>query len=70
MAVNRIQIKASVGDKSVTVPIGQTFEEVGQEELIKTWEEVELQDMGIKIYWGEIQYPTNLSFGNPPLLLM
>ena len=44
MAVNRIQIKASLSDKSVTIPIGQTFEEVGQEELIKTWEEVELQD--------------------------
>ena len=44
MAVNRIQIKASLSDKSVTIPIGQTFEEIGQEELIKTWEEVELQD--------------------------
>ena len=44
MAVNRIQIKASVGDKSVTVPIGQTFEEVGQEELNKNLEKVELKN--------------------------
>tara|TARA_R110000824_G_scaffold137684_7_gene302279 strand:- start:6438 stop:7373 length:936 start_codon:yes stop_codon:yes gene_type:complete len=44
MAVNRINIKASTSDKSITIPIGHTFDEIGQEELIRTWEEVELQD--------------------------
>ena len=44
MAANRISIKASTSDKSITIPIGQSFDEIGQEEVIRTWEEVELQD--------------------------
>ena len=44
MAVNRLNIKASTADKSVTISIGQTFDEVGNEQLVRTWEEVELQD--------------------------
>ena len=44
MAVNRLNIKASTADKSITIPIGQTFDEVGNEQLVRTWEEVELQD--------------------------
>ena len=44
MAVNRINIKASTTDKTITIPIGQTFDEVGNEQLVRTWEEVELQD--------------------------
>ena len=44
MAVNRLNIKASTKDKSITIPIGQTFDEIGNEQLVRTWEEVELQD--------------------------
>ena len=44
MSVNRIQIKASITDKKVTIPLGQKFDEVGREQLINTWEQVELQD--------------------------
>jgi hypothetical protein len=44
MAVNRLNIKVSTADKSVTISIGQTFDEVGNEQLVRTWEEVELQD--------------------------
>ena len=44
MSVNRIQIKASLGDKKVTIPIGQSFDEVGREQLISVYEEVEQQD--------------------------
>ena len=44
MSVNRIQIKASLGEKKVTIPLGQSFEEVGREQLIRTYEEVEQQD--------------------------
>ena len=44
MGVTRIQIKASVGDKKVTVPLGQIFDEVGREQLVETWEEVKIQD--------------------------
>ena len=44
MAVNRVNIKASTKDKSITIPIGQTFDEIGNEQLVRTWEEVELQD--------------------------
>lgn len=44
MAVNRLNIKASTADKSIIIPIGQIFDEVGNEQLVKTWEEVELQD--------------------------
>ena len=44
MAANRFNIKVSPSDKKVTIPIGQAFEEVGNEQLIRTWEEVELQD--------------------------
>ena len=44
MSVNRIQIKAKVGDKNVTIPLGQSFDEVGREDLIKTLELVEQQD--------------------------
>jgi len=44
MSVNRIQIKASLGDKKITIPIGQSFDEVGREQLISVYEEVEQQD--------------------------
>ena len=44
MSVNRIQIKATLGDKKVTIPIGQSFDEVGREQLISIYEEVEQQD--------------------------
>ena len=44
MAVNRLNIKASTADKSIIIPIGQIFDEVGNEQLVRTWEEVELQD--------------------------
>ena len=36
MGVTRIKIKASVGDKKVTVPLGQIFDEAGREKLIET----------------------------------
>jgi len=44
MAVNRIQIKASLGDKKVTIPLGQIFDEVGREQLVDTWEDVKIQE--------------------------
>jgi len=44
MSVNRIQIKAKLGDKNVTVPLGQSFDELGREDSVKTWEIVEQQD--------------------------
>tara|TARA_R110002020_G_scaffold424661_1_gene633905 strand:+ start:467 stop:1408 length:942 start_codon:yes stop_codon:yes gene_type:complete len=44
MAVNRFNIKASTKDKSITIPIAQNFDEIGNEQLVRTWEEVELQD--------------------------
>ena len=44
MAANRIQIKASDTNKKITIPLGDTFDEVGREQLINTYEEVELQD--------------------------
>ena len=44
MSANRIQIKASTKDKKVTIPIGQGFDELGREQLISIWEEVEQQD--------------------------
>lgn len=44
MTVNRIQIKASLADDRVVIPIGQTFDEVGREQLIETYEQSELQD--------------------------
>ena len=44
MSVNRIQIKASLGEKQITIPIGQTFDEVGREQLIRDYEVVEQQD--------------------------
>ena len=44
MTVNRIQIKASVGDKKVTIPIGQIFDEAGREQLVETWEDVKIQE--------------------------
>ena len=44
MTVNRIQIKASLGDKNITIPISQNFDEVGREQLLEIYDEVELQD--------------------------
>ena len=44
MTVNRIQIKASLSDDRVVIPIGQTFDEAGREQLIETYEQTELQD--------------------------
>ena len=44
MTANRIQIKASLNDEKIVIPIGQTFEEAGREKLISSWEETELQD--------------------------
>jgi len=44
MAANRIQIKASDTNKKITIPLGQGFDELGREQLIDIYEEVELQD--------------------------
>jgi hypothetical protein len=44
MAVNRIKIKASIGDKKVVIPLGQIFDEVGREQLVETWEDVKIQE--------------------------
>tara|TARA_Y100000592_G_scaffold18736_1_gene28661 strand:- start:6194 stop:7099 length:906 start_codon:yes stop_codon:yes gene_type:complete len=44
MTVNRIQIRASLNDDKVVIPIGQTFDEAGREQLIETYEQSELQD--------------------------
>jgi hypothetical protein len=44
MSVNRIQIKANVGDKNAIIPLGQSFDELGREDSVKTWEIVEQQD--------------------------
>ena len=44
MAANRIQIKASNTNKKITVPLGDTFDELGREQLINIYEEVEQQD--------------------------
>ena len=44
MGVTRIKIKASIGDKKVTVPLGQIFDEAGREQLVETWEEVKIQE--------------------------
>jgi len=44
MAANRIQLKVSSEDRKITIPIGDTFDEVGREQLITTYEEVEIQD--------------------------
>tara|TARA_R110001599_G_scaffold77272_2_gene211082 strand:+ start:70 stop:939 length:870 start_codon:yes stop_codon:yes gene_type:complete len=44
MSVNRIQIRVKPGEKNITVPLGQIFDEVGREQLITDYEEVELQD--------------------------
>ena len=44
MSANRIQIKAKVGDKNITIPLGQSFDELGREDSVKTWEIVEQQD--------------------------
>lgn len=44
MSANRIQIKAKVGDKNITIPLGQSFDEIGREDSVKTWEMVEQQD--------------------------
>jgi len=43
MSVNRIQIKASSEDKKVVVPLGQIFDEVGREQLLEMYDEIELQ---------------------------
>jgi hypothetical protein len=37
-------MKVSLDEKQITIPLGQSFDEVGREQLIETWEEVELQD--------------------------
>ena len=44
MAANRIQIKTSDTNKKITIPLGQGFDELGREQLIDIYEEVELQD--------------------------
>ena len=44
MTVNRIQIKVSLSDDRVVIPIGQTFDEAGREQLIEPYEQSELQD--------------------------
>ena len=44
MTANRIQIKASLNDESIVVPIGQIFAEAGREQLINLYEKTELQD--------------------------
>jgi len=42
--VNRIQIRVKPGEKNITVPLGQVFDEVGREQLITDYEQVELED--------------------------
>tara|TARA_R110000787_G_scaffold148698_4_gene262582 strand:+ start:235 stop:1122 length:888 start_codon:yes stop_codon:yes gene_type:complete len=44
MTANKIHMKVSLDEKQVTIPLGQSFDEIGREQLIETWEEVELQD--------------------------
>jgi len=44
MTANRVHMKVSLDEKQITIPLGQSFDEVGREQLIETWEEVELQD--------------------------
>ena len=44
MSVNRIQIRVKPGEKNVTIPLGQSFDEVGREQLITDWENIELED--------------------------
>jgi len=44
MSANRIQIKASLKDKKVVVPLGQIFDEVGREQLLEMYDEIELQN--------------------------
>ena len=44
MSVNRIQIKASLSDKKVTIPLGQIFDELGREQLLEMHDEIELQN--------------------------
>lgn len=44
MSANKIHIKASLGDKKLTLPLGQIFDEVGREQLLEIHDEVELQD--------------------------
>ena len=44
MSANRIQIKVNPGEKNITIPIGQIFDELGREQLITEYEQVELQD--------------------------
>jgi len=62
MSANRIQIRASLTDKKITLPVGQIFDEVGREQLIKTYEEVELQD-AINII--QDYETTRYNYGNP-----
>jgi hypothetical protein len=64
MSVKRIQIKASLTDKKVTIPIGQNFDEVGREQLINTWEQVELQDnINLIQDYETTRYSYNNKFG-------
>tara|TARA_R110002012_G_scaffold291217_2_gene485553 strand:- start:49 stop:912 length:864 start_codon:yes stop_codon:yes gene_type:complete len=44
MSANRIQIKASLKNKKVVVPLGQIFDEVGREQLLEMYDEIELQN--------------------------
>ena len=44
MSVNRIQIRVKPGEKNITVPLGQVFDEAGREHLITDYEQVELED--------------------------
>ena len=42
--MNRIQIRVKPGEKNITVPLGQVFDEAGREQLITDYEQVELED--------------------------
>tara|TARA_R110000824_G_scaffold52896_4_gene146811 strand:- start:38568 stop:39446 length:879 start_codon:yes stop_codon:yes gene_type:complete len=44
MSANRIQIKASLSDKKVTIPLGQIFDEVGREQLLEMHDQIEQQN--------------------------
>jgi hypothetical protein len=69
MSVNRIQIRVKPGEKNITVPLGQVFDEVGREQLITDYEQVELEDAVnvIQDYETTRYYYGNLNNSSPAL---
>ena len=69
MSVNRIQIRVKPGEKNITVPLGQVFDEVGREQLITDYEQVELEDAVniIQDYETTRYYYGNLNTSSPDL---